>query len=303
MRFRLRFLIAGGIAGLVILFSFIWTQPDGLLHIVFCNVGQGDAAYIRFPDGRDMLMDGGSENGRVLTCLGRHMPFWDRHLTIVAMSHPQADHMGGLPEVFKRFTVDYFLRSDVANATDVYNQLMAVVTQKRVPVKYLTTGDQITIGATSLSVLWPSSHQIELAGDQRATAQVSPLSQVATGSSTLQLNDFCLVILIQYGNFDALFTGDADSRVEANYSGLQVFRKPVEVLKVPHHGSKTGMTKDFVGWVRPELAVISVGKNSYGQPSKEAVGMLQSVNSRILRTDKNGDVEVVSNGVNWSVIH
>jgi len=100
MKLRIRYLIAGGLAGIVIIFSFVWLQPDGRLHIVFCNVGQGDAAYIRFPDGRDMLLDGGPDNGRVLTCLGRHMPFWDRHLTIVAMTHPQADHMGGLPAVF-----------------------------------------------------------------------------------------------------------------------------------------------------------------------------------------------------------
>lgn len=85
--FRLRtgYVISGVLTAVILLFSYFWSLPDGKLHIIFCNVGQGDAAYIRFPDGRDGLIDGGP-NDSVLQCLGRHMPFWDRTLDLVILS-------------------------------------------------------------------------------------------------------------------------------------------------------------------------------------------------------------------------
>src|SRR5574341_1833681 len=125
-KLRIGYVISGIATGLVLLFSFIATLPDGKLHLVFCDVGQGDAAYVRFPDGRDMVVDGGP-NDKVLGCLGNHMPFWDRHIKIVVMTHPQKDHMQGLISVLDRYRVDYFVRSDVANDTEGYKKLMEVV--------------------------------------------------------------------------------------------------------------------------------------------------------------------------------
>jgi len=303
MKLRIGYLISGITCGFILLLTFIWTQPDGKLHIVFCDVGQGDAAYVRFADGRDMLIDGGPDNGRVLTCLGRHMPFWDKHINIVAMSHPQADHMGGLKSIFERFTVDYFIRSDIVNPTEGYQKLMDEVVQKHVPVKFVTRGDTVAIGTTSLSVMWPSQEQITLMKlrESPAVAQGNGIATVLGVKTDPQLNDGSLVIALRYGSFDAVFPGDADSHVEAKYDQLQVFSDPVELLKVPHHGSKTGMTLAFVDWLKPRLAVISVGKNSYGHPSKEAVDMLQNIGSKVMRTDKEGDIEIISDGREWKI--
>src|SRR5512136_2095198 len=110
---RTGYLISGICTGIALLFSFLWTLPDGRLHIIFCDVGQGDAAYIRFADGRDTLIDGGP-NSSILQCLGRHMPFWDRTIDLVILTHPERDHYGGLQGVFERFRVNYFIRSDIA---------------------------------------------------------------------------------------------------------------------------------------------------------------------------------------------
>ncbi|OGG11431.1 hypothetical protein A2Z00_05610 [Candidatus Gottesmanbacteria bacterium RBG_13_45_10] len=303
MKLRVGYLISGFFTGFILLASFFWSLPDGKLHVVFCDVGQGDAVYVRFPDGRDMVIDGGP-NEAVLQCLGRHMPFWDRHINIVAMSHPQKDHMQGLVSIFGRFSVDYFIRSDVDNIIDGYKQLMQVIKDKKIPIRYVQQYDRITIGPTTLSLVWPSSEQVSkgkvgtsLASDVGITRDTS----VVLGAALGELNDYSLVFSIRYGSFDVLFPGDADMHVEDQYIGTKLADDTVELLKVPHHGSRTGMTEGFVQWLKPKLAVISVGKNSYGHPSKEAVDMLQKYGSRVLRTDQKGDIEVVSDGTSWRV--
>lgn len=305
--FKLRtgYLVSGIATGLVLLVTFFWSLPDGKLHITFCDVGQGDGAYVRFPDGRDMVVDGGPNN-TILNCLGRHMPFWDRHINIVLMTHPQKDHMQGLIDVFSRYSTDYFVRSDIDNTTEGYQKLLDVVARRRIKQQFVTTGEHITVGTTTVSVLWPSSDQVA----RGKTLERSDLSRVqgltltdrvlgSTVKSPDDLNDYSIVFWLRYGTFDAVFTGDADSHVEDKYVGTELADATIEVLKVPHHGSKTGMTDAFIAWLHPELAVISVGKNSYGHPSDKALLQLKGVGSRVKRTDESGDVEVVSDGSSW----
>lgn len=303
--FKLRtgYLITGIITGCIILFSFFGTIPDGKLHVVFCNVGQGDGAYIRFPDGRDMVVDGGPDD-KILRCLGKHMPFWDRTIDVVAMTHPQKDHMQGLIAVLERYRVDYFVRSDVDNDTEGYKKLLSVIRQKSVPVKLVTTGERIDIGPVALSMIWPSIEQIARGKEFIATQVHSNASKISNtlGAATVgELNDYSLVFDLHYGMFDVLFTGDADNHINKNFIGLPLADSHIEVLKVPHHGSKTGMTEEFLDWVRPQLAVISVGKNSYGHPAEEALAKLTARGITVKRTDQEGDVEVVSDGKTWRV--
>lgn len=303
-RLKAGYILSGLATGLILFVSFLWTLPDGKLRIVFCDVGQGDAAYVRFPDGRDMLVDGGP-NDRVLGCLGNHMPFWDRHIDIVLMTHPQKDHMQGLISVFERFDVDYFVRSDIDNTTEGYAKLTEVVGRKKVPVRYAVQGERIDIGDTSLAMLWPSGEQIAKGKSARrplTDLQGEALQKNVLGSSAVgDLNDYSLVFSLRYGSFDAVFTGDADSRIESRYVGMKLSGDPIEVLKVPHHGSKTGMTSTFIEWIRPQLAVISVGKNSYGHPAETTLQLLSREQVRVLRTDQEGDILVVSDGTSWKV--
>jgi competence protein ComEC len=291
--FKLRwgYLISGIITGFILLVSFLGSLPDGKLHVTFCNVGQGDATYVRFPDGRDMLVDGGP-NDAVLACLGRHMPFWDRDITIVVNSHPQNDHVKGLVSVLQRYKVDYVVRSDITSSSDVYAQFIDAITTHHVPQRLVTAGEKISVGPASLTLIWPSQSQI---------ARMHPGTGVLGASTDTNLNDGSLVFFLRYGSFDALFPGDADSHVESQYTGDQLADGSVELLKVPHHGSKTGMTQGFVDWLKPAIAVISVGKNSYGHPSAEAIAMLQTIGSDIHRTDKEGDIDIVSDGSHWTV--
>lgn len=298
-------MISGIATGCVLIVSFVWTLPDGKLHIFFCNVGQGDGAYIRFPDGRDMVVDGGP-NDSILHCLGKHMPFWDRHITFVAMTHPQKDHMQGLVSVFERFTVDYFVRSDIDATTEGYKKFVDVIGRKKISEKFTVAGDHITVGATTLSFLWPSEEQIAKRGNSTRrplAGQGDALKnqENVLGSSVGELNDYSLVFFLRYGSFDAVFTGDADSHVEPHYTGSLLPDDQLELLKVPHHGSKTGMTQAFIDWLHPKLAVISVGKNNYGHPTDEALQLLRSVGANVFRTDQDGTIEVTSDGTHWRV--
>lgn len=301
-RLRIGYLIGGITTGLILLLSFFWTLPDGKLHLVFCSVGQGDAAYIRFPDGRDMLVDGGPNN-QVLECLGRHMPFWDRHINIVALTHPQKDHLQGIISVLDRYGTDYFVRSDIANTTEGYEQLMEVVKRRKVKQKFVTTGETIAVGSTTLLVLWPSGNQIaNFARHSLAASQESVLrGSVLGATSPTDLNDGSIVFALRYGSFDALFPGDADTRVEHGWRDLGRAIDQLEVLKFPHHGSKTGMTEAFLESLQPNLAVISVGKNSYGHPAESVLATLARQGVRVKRTDQDGDIEIVSDGITWNL--
>lgn len=293
------YLVSGIATGLILLFSFVGTLPDGKLHIVFCDVGQGDGAYIRFPDGRDMLVDGGPNN-RIIACLSRHMPFWDRQINLVLATHPQKDHIGGVPEVLRRYRVDYVVRSDVGADSDIYKEFLGAINDKKVPQKFVTRGQSITISSTRLSLLWPAEAQI--AKGVLGLAKPGPALQG-------DLNDYSIVFWLRYGTFDAIFTGDADTRVETGYRGTQLALRQdsgqatdgIEVLKVNHHGSKTGMSEAYLDWLKPRLAVISVGKNSYGHPAQEILSLLANKGVQVLRTDQEGDIEVVSDGKGWEV--
>ena len=119
-------------------------------------------------------------------------------------------------------------------------------------------------------------------------------------STDENLNDFSYYMHLKYGEFDALFTGDGDSRIQPVIMATNNL-PDVEILKFPHHGSKTGILAEFLDKIKPEAAVISSGKNPWGHPTKEALDLLQSRNISILRTDQKGNIEVVSDGEGWKI--
>ena len=298
--FKLRYgyFIAGILTGFIVLIQFIGTLTDRNLKIVHCDVGQGDAAYILFPDGRDMVVDGGP-NDKLLSCLSKHMPFWDRHIDIVLMTHPQKDHMQGLFAVLDRFDVGYLIRSDIQNNTEGFATLLSLVEKKHIPVKFVVAGDRITVGNVSITIVWPSADQLvrmkpSIASEKRVLGHV-------LGVSTGDLNDGSIVFWLRYGTFDEVFTGDADTAVEKNFLGTPLSVDGIEVLKVPHHGSKTGMSASYLDWLRPKLGIISVGKNSYGHPADSILNMLEQAGVTMKRTDQGGDIEIVSDGKDWHI--
>ncbi|MCL5675904.1 MAG: MBL fold metallo-hydrolase [Patescibacteria group bacterium] len=257
--------------------SFIFSLPDGRLHLVFCDVGQGDAVYIRGPKGSDIVIDGGPDN-RVLNCLGEKMPFWDRTIELVVLSHPQADHLTGLIEIIKRYQVKKILDSSAKNNSKEYELWEKLINEKKINRIEAKEGEKILVDKQAgLSVLWPKS-----------------------GKDTPDINSSSTVVSLSFGSFSSLFTGDLDGFSLSNLSGLSSLGN-LTILKIPHHGSKTGLSQKFLEVFKPSLAIISVGKNSFGHPSPETLKLLNDLNIKYLRTDKDKSIEIISDGKTWKI--
>jgi competence protein ComEC len=261
---------------------------DGKLHVVVCDVGQGDGILIKTADGSDILIDGGPDDS-ILNCLASHMPFWDRTIELMVLTHPHTDHAEGLIDVLKRYTVLHFVTEKVLGSTATYKRLEDELATQKLTAKYLFNGDRIDLAdKTQLLTLWPTEELIN-----------SNQLQDKNDSQNLDLNGFSLIQLFTYGNFTMLLTGDAGSQTEDK---IAVELGKVDVLKVPHHGSKTGMSDYFLTQINPSLAIVSVGaNNTYGHPAQVALDLLKSHNIKTFRTDQNGEVEIISDGKTFSV--
>ncbi|OGM54526.1 hypothetical protein A3F62_03245 [Candidatus Woesebacteria bacterium RIFCSPHIGHO2_12_FULL_44_11] len=264
------------LGGLVLAVAVSWggvaAAPDkDLLHIVACDVGQGDGILI-FTGTNQILVDGGPGN-LVLDCLGKYMPFWDRQLELVINTHPQKDHYQGLIEVFKRYEVDKFLVSGLDSSNQGWRVLQETVGGKGVETITASCGQKLRLGLIYLDIVNPCS--LDNIGDP---------------------NEASVIFYLKFEDFDALFTGDIYTRDLP----LSLAHK-IDYLKVPHHGSKNGLSDDWLVATAPRVAVISVGKNSYGHPSEEIMKILGERDIKVLRTDEEGDIEIISDGKSWWV--
>lgn len=262
-------------------------HSDNQLHLIFCNVGQGDATLILFPNGQQALIDAGP-NENVLRCLNRHLPFWDRDLDLVYLSHPHEDHYGGLSFVIDKYSVRYFISDGLDGEGEGWQRLKDKLIAKHITPLLSSSGERVKIGDITLATLGPTAEVI---------ASLSIDRQVVGGSKVLSAkaadpNDFSLVLKLNYGAFSALFPGDRSSVLNTGPSKLTV-------LKVPHHGSKTAI--ELVKSAISNYNIISVSKNNvYKLPNAEILEILKN-QGQVLRTDENGEIEITTNGQSVSV--
>ncbi|MDP2671075.1 MAG: MBL fold metallo-hydrolase [bacterium] len=257
-------------------FSLLYFQrPDSKLHIKIYDVGQGDSIFIRTAAGYKILVDGGPDNS-VLEQLAKDIPAWDHKIDFLILTHPQADHLTGLIEVVKRYQIGKLIYSGVVNNTKNYKTWEELVEEKKIDKEIVSAGEEINFpDKTEIKFLWPREEH--------------PIVK--------DLNEACVVFELNFGNFSGLFTGDADQQVQP-YSGNI---GEIDFLKVPHHGSKTSLQPTFFMRLSPTVSAISVGaKNKYGHPRAELLNLLTSIkDNKVYRTDKNGTIEVVSDGQSW----
>lgn len=250
---------------------------DGKLHFVVCDVGQGDGIFIRTPKGADILIDGGPDES-ILSCLTNHMPFWDRNIELVILTHPHSDHLTGLLAVLKRYNVSYFYKGGREDKnSNQLTELEKLLKEKGLAIKSLSQGDKFNFKDKVLfTTLWPIKEHAFNADE----------------------NDQSVVELLSFGDFQTLLTGD----LEASYINKIQIKEPIEILKIPHHGSKTGTTKEMLQKINPGLAIISVGKNNrYHHPAGETLKIIKDLNINVLRTDLNGEIEIITDGKEWKI--
>jgi len=269
-----------GLAGVAALASvFVWLlvlgSPGDRLTVTFLDVGQGDAILIQSPAGHRILVDGGPSGDAISEALDRHLPFWDRHLDLVVLTHLHQDHVTGLVTVLDRYEVDQVLTPPAAPADDwaVDVAWREAVEREHAIVSEPVAGEWIDLGGGAwLEVLHPPEEPL-------------------TGADE---DDNGVVLKLTLGEASFLLTGDLAEKGETYLTNRHADLRAT-VLKVAHHGSAGSTSPEFLEAVQPLTAVVSVGQdNEYGLPSLETLGRLEP--RPVFRTDVHGDIEISTDG-------
>lgn len=271
MRFGTRILLS---LILIIFFGAIFyaveVRKSDSNQIIFCDVGQGDGFVVFGSGGNQIVFDGGL-GGKLTDCLGRYMPVWDRKIEVMVLTHPQRDHMEGQIEMLGRYQVERVIWTGAGSSGGLFDEWKSLVSEEGAQIYETARGDRIELGDLNLEVLWPSKSFMDL-------------WKLAPGGD---LNETSVVMRMNFGGFCAYFTGD----IPVGRLG-DVADKNCRLLKVAHHGSKTGTNDIVLEKVKPEIAVIQVGKNSYGHPHGEVLESLNKFGVDVLRNDVQGDVVI-----------
>jgi len=259
------------------LFLFFY-HPQKLLEVDFLNVGQGDAELIKTPYGQNILIDGGPDN-KVLSELGRNLPFLSRRIDLIIDTHPHDDHVMGLIFVLKKYHVGRILMTEAPSAAPPFQEFLKTIRLKKTPVIIEDGQEKITLGPDlTLEVLSPGKNEIGA-----------------------DLNEDSIVAKLIYKNKSFIFTGDAGDITEAKLLAEKVDVK-VDVLKVGHHGSETASSLNFLQAAAPQYAVIECGlNNQFGFPRADTLWRLAKAGAKILRTDLNGTIKIKTDGENLFV--
>jgi competence protein ComEC len=298
---RLAFVTQLFAIALIVLHPFSAGRPQGKLRIDFLDVGQGDAALVTFPDNTTMLIDGGGRPGpfrkdnlsgdvegegeetfeRETRSIGESVVsqyLWWRgldHVDYILATHADADHIDGLNDVARNFSVRAALVARIPGSDPEYARFSKTLFEENIPLRIVGAGDVLRFGGVTASVLWP-------------LASVNP--------NAASRNNDSIVLRLQLNERALLLTGDIEMAGES--AMLQAHENVrADVIKVAHHGSKTSSTAPLIAAVRPRFAVISVGQTSiFGHPNNEVVERWKTSGAQVLTTGQNGTITVTTDG-------
>ncbi|MCG8403486.1 MAG: DNA internalization-related competence protein ComEC/Rec2 [Firmicutes bacterium] len=274
---------AAALMALLILWP--WGDAGGRMQVHFLDVGQGDSILVRFPGGGTMLVDaggwpGGPEENRLPGDLVV-VPYLHRlginSLDALVVTHGHEDHAGGVPAVVEKLAV----KTVILSCAGEYRELPAFLKELQVPVHRAGAGQALRLDdRVDVLVLHPGRHSSGAGGDNQ--------------------NDASLVLRLEYGDISFLLTGDIEEPAQKELlAGGAELRS--NLLKVPHHGSRF-FKSGFFETVSPEVAVIQVGDNNrFGHPAPETLAALRALGARVLSTDRDGAVLVVTDGEELTV--
>jgi competence protein ComEC len=279
----------------IAIFPFAPKWNSGKLEVTVLDVGQGDSLFVVSPGGKTMLIDGGGafggfpgheEHAGIDPGEEAVSPYlWSRgfqKLDVVALTHAHQDHLGGLTAILENFHVGkLWLGREVSSAA--LARLEAAARQRRIPIEYELKGQTFSWDGVEGEFLWP----------ENALDNVAPEAK----------NNDSLVLRLHFGERTLLLPGDAEKQTERQILSENAARVMyADVLKIGHHGSKNSTTPEFLAQVRPQIGVISSGQdNPYGHPSPELLERLENAGVRILRTDRDGAVHILTDGKNLEI--
>ncbi|MGB9681469.1 MAG: ComEC/Rec2 family competence protein [bacterium] len=259
---------------IVFLFGFRALDVDiSRIRVYVFDVGQGDSILIKAFD-RNLLIDAGPEKD---LCLRKLEGFGVKRLNLVIATHPHSDHIGGMKAVVERYLPEYYMDPGVPYSSKIYKDLLSAIKEKKI------------------NYLKPKGQTIHI---EEAILFVFPLLEESD-----EMNNNSVISRLSYNNFSMLFLGDSE-REEQSYL-INVYRNELksDIVKIAHHGSSTGTSKELLDAVMPKIGIISVGRgNSYGHPHKETITLLMANKVKIYRTDEDGTVAILSDGNGYMII-
>jgi len=261
----------------ILFFLFLKPNEQSRLEVSFLDVGQGDSTLIRTPFGQNILIDGGPDDS-VVYGLSQELPWWDRTIDLVILTHPHDDHVFGLIDVLERYRVKKVLYTGALHSSPGYIAWLELIRDKKIPLAIIRGQQRINLGdGCYLDILYPNEDFVN--------------------KEVEELNNTSIVTKLVYGETSFLFTGDAEAELENKLLELGIDIS-ANVLKVAHHGSDTSSRADFLVAVDSDIAVISVSSdNDFGHPSGRALKRLERSGAKVYRTDKDGLIKFKSNGM------
>lgn len=250
------------------------TSVTGKLNVHFIDVGQGDAIFIELPNEQTMLIDAGPSAGIVPNYIASK---GHKSIDYVIATHPDADHINGMPEVLETFKIGTFYMPEKEHTTKIFSKMLDAISNNGCVAEYAIAGKNI-IDTNGLKVYFVGP--VKIYGDNNACSAV---------------------VKLEYKETSLLFTGDAEHNSE-NDMIKAGYNLSADILKVGHHGSATSTSSEFIKAVNPKDAIISVGANNkYGHPTSEVLAILNNAGVNIYRTDEVGTIVVTSDGTTYTI--
>lgn len=258
---------------ILIVFYLIISLPYDKFIVSFLDVGQGDSIYVGTPDDYRILIDGGPSM-KVVQELSDKMPIYTKTIDILFLTHPHADHVNGLVEVLKRYSVKKIFAVGTPSKNSYYKKFLQLVESQKIPIYFVNSTEDLKVGKyLYIDIIWPAENLAGIHFDN--------------------LNNASLSMRVLFQNQSIVLTGDAETEQEEE---ILISEDNIKgnILKAGHHGSKTASSDEFLKAVNPEIAVIQCGKdNSFSHPHKETLLNFLKRGIEVRRNDIEGRIDFI----------
>ncbi|KKP37834.1 MAG: putative hydrolase [Candidatus Peregrinibacteria bacterium GW2011_GWA2_33_10] len=255
-----------------LLYIYYQKSSNGYLKIHFLSVGQGDSALITSPSNKNILVDGGPNNDLIRE-LGKFLPFFERRIDLIILSHPDSDHLFGLIEVLKRYEIGKILLTGINVNTPEYMEFLRIIEEKNIHIIIAEDDEDFLIDNIFIDIHLPRENIAQ--------------------KSFANTNDTSIVFSMHYGENIILFPGDIEEKMEQELL-LENPDLETDIIKISHHGSNTSTQEEFLEKIKPDFAIISCGLyNQFSHPHPDLIKRLILQNIRVYRTDYQGNITFI----------